>query len=127
MESKNDLSEHILASVFAILTFEVLNDGSNGIFHQFNEYPQSILEVILVKDFKHDLIVFEFVHQSYFISHHVVLLLRFRFNEFERTVQPIGSPDHAEDFCKAANADFLLVRDIILLTWIGCIKCGEVR
>ena len=49
-QSKQDLFEDPLARKLVVVCFEVCDDGSDGVFHELDEDPQSVTEVVLVKD-----------------------------------------------------------------------------
>lgn len=81
VQPKQDLLENVLARVLAVVGPQVRYDRRDRILHQLDEDPESVSKFILIKNLEHNLVTAELVHQSHFIAHHVLLLVRLRLNE----------------------------------------------
>lgn len=53
------------------------NDLSEGVVHDLDEDPEASLELVLLEDLQHEVILGTHVHQGHFIVHQLLLPLIF--------------------------------------------------
>ena len=71
----------MFAHILRIVCLKVSDERSYSVLHKLYKNPQAVLEVILVKYLKHDLLITEIVHKGYFVAHHFFLAFIFALDE----------------------------------------------
>lgn len=115
LEAEQGLPKDVLADVLAVVVAHASNDLSQGVVHDFDEDPQASLELVLLVNPQHKVIVHAHVHQRHFVVHQLLLTVVLEvLDKFERDDFSIALSKHFEYFSESARAELILGGDVVV-------------